>query len=59
MSTNLYARLETDGAGPDTPNLCFAGHTDVVPVGNPDAWSVDPFAGEIIDGVLYGAAQST
>lgn len=51
---NLYARLETDGAGPDTPNLCFAGHTDVVPVGNPDAWSVDPFAGEIIDGVLYG-----
>ncbi len=46
---NLYARLG-DGA----PNLCFAGHTDVVPAGAADAWRVDPFAGEIIDGRLYG-----
>jgi succinyl-diaminopimelate desuccinylase len=46
---NLYARLG-DGA----PNFCFAGHTDVVPLGNPDAWSVDPFGGDVIDGVLYG-----
>lgn len=46
---NLYARL-----GEASPNFCFAGHTDVVPLGNPDAWSVDPFGGEVIDGVLYG-----
>ncbi|HIC79360.1 MAG TPA: succinyl-diaminopimelate desuccinylase [Kiloniellaceae bacterium] len=46
---NLYARLGESG-----PNLCFAGHTDVVPVGNPDDWSVDPFAAEVRDGRLYG-----
>jgi succinyl-diaminopimelate desuccinylase len=46
---NLYARV---GEGP--PNLCFAGHTDVVPPGDLAGWRVDPFAGEIIDGVLYG-----
>ena len=46
---NLYARL-----GAASPNFCFAGHTDVVPVGDPDAWTVDPFGAEIRDGVLYG-----
>ena len=46
---NLYAR-RGDGA----PNFCFAGHVDVVPLGDPDAWSVDPFGGEVVDGVLYG-----
>jgi len=46
---NLYARL-----GTGSPHLCFAGHTDVVPPGDQDAWSVDPFAGEIVDGQLYG-----
>lgn len=46
---NLYARLGSSG-----PNLCFAGHTDVVPPGDLKAWSVPPFAGEIRDGVLYG-----
>ena len=46
---NLYARL-----GTGAPNFCFAGHTDVVPVGNAAGWTVDPFGGEIIDGVLYG-----
>ena len=46
---NLYARL-----GTGSPNFCFAGHTDVVPVGDLDAWTVDPFAAEIRDGVLYG-----
>ena len=35
------------------PNFCFAGHTDVVPVGE-RLWSSDPFAAEIRDGVLYG-----
>ncbi len=46
---NLYARF-----GSQPPNLCFAGHTDVVPPGDEAAWSVPPFAAEIRDGVLYG-----
>ncbi len=44
---NLYARL-----GTSSPNFCFAGHTDVVPVG--DGWTVDPFAAEVKEGRLYG-----
>jgi len=46
---NLYARW-----GSGAPNLCFAGHTDVVPVGATDQWSFDPFAAVIKDGVLCG-----
>jgi succinyl-diaminopimelate desuccinylase len=46
---NLYARRGTDG-----PNLCFAGHTDVVPAGETAAWARDPFAGEVVDGALHG-----
>jgi succinyl-diaminopimelate desuccinylase len=46
---NLYARF-----GGGQPNLCFAGHTDVVPVGDEKAWSRPPFGAEIHDGVLYG-----
>ncbi len=46
---NMYARR--GGAG---PNLCFAGHTDVVPPGDLAAWKSDPFGAEIRDGVLYG-----
>lgn len=50
---NLYARL-----GSSAPNVCFAGHTDVVPAGDPSAWTRDPFAGEISDGVLWGRGTS-
>lgn len=46
---NLYARLGTAG-----PNFCYAGHTDVVPPGDVAAWTVDPFAATIRDGMLYG-----
>ncbi len=46
---NLYARL-----GSGRPHLSFAGHTDVVPVGNAAAWTVPPFSGDICDGNLYG-----
>ncbi|WP_428249949.1 succinyl-diaminopimelate desuccinylase [Ferrovibrio sp.] len=46
---NLYARLGAGGR-----NFCFAGHTDVVPVGDRQGWTVDPFGAEIIDGQLYG-----
>lgn len=50
---NLYARL-----GSGTPNICFAGHTDVVPVGAANHWSVDPFKAEVKDGQLYGRGAS-
>lgn len=46
---NLYARI-----GTGAPHFCFAGHTDVVPVGERTQWKYDPFAAEINDGVLYG-----
>ncbi|MBI1200257.1 MAG: succinyl-diaminopimelate desuccinylase [Phenylobacterium sp.] len=46
---NLYARWGDQG-----PNLCFAGHTDVVPVGDVGAWSKDAFGAEMVDGVLIG-----
>ena len=46
---NLFARRGDAG-----PHLCFAGHTDVVPVGDVDAWTHDPFAATISDGRLYG-----
>jgi succinyl-diaminopimelate desuccinylase len=46
---NLYARL-----GSNAPHICFAGHTDVVPVGPVEKWKSDPFAGEIIDGEMIG-----
>jgi succinyl-diaminopimelate desuccinylase len=46
---NLYARL-----GTGSPHLCFAGHTDVVPAGDLSVWKVDPFAGDIVEGELYG-----
>ena len=36
------------------PHLCFAGHTDVVPVGDEANWKHEPFAAEIKDGLLYG-----
>jgi len=45
---NLFARRGTEG-----PHICFAGHTDVVPVGAAN-WRSDPFGGEVRDGVLYG-----
>ncbi len=46
---NLYARVGTSG-----PNLCFAGHTDVVPPGDVKAWTHDPFAADESDGMLFG-----
>ena len=46
---NLYARL-----GDQSPNLCFAGHTDVVPTGDEESWSANPFSGDVQDGVMFG-----
>jgi succinyl-diaminopimelate desuccinylase len=47
---NLYARIGRDSG----PNFCFAGHIDVVPVGDRAAWSADPFSAELRDGQLFG-----
>lgn len=44
--------LATIGSG--TPHLVFAGHTDVVPPGDPARWRHPPFAAEIDGGMLYG-----
>ncbi len=46
---NLYARL-----GQGRPNFCFAGHSDVVAVGEAGAWTVEPFAAVVREGTLYG-----
>ena len=40
------------GAG--SPIFVFAGHTDVVPVGDASKWDLDPFSGELKDGILHG-----
>jgi succinyl-diaminopimelate desuccinylase len=50
---NLFARIGDAG-----PHFCFAGHTDVVPVGavpsGADGWRHDPFSAAIENGVIYG-----
>jgi len=46
---NLYAKL-----GKSSPNFCFAGHTDVVPVGNLKSWSINPFSGAVKNNKLMG-----
>jgi succinyl-diaminopimelate desuccinylase len=46
---NLYAKL-----GNSTPNFCYAGHTDVVPPGNINDWSVNPFKPAIKNNRLIG-----
>jgi acetylornithine deacetylase/succinyl-diaminopimelate desuccinylase-like protein len=49
--TSVITRVA--GVNPDLPALVVHGHLDVVPV-DPEHWSVDPFAGEIRDGMLWG-----
>ena len=46
---NLYARL-----GKKAPNLCYAGHTDVVPPGNVKDWTIDPFKPSVRKNHLIG-----
>ncbi|MBL4910209.1 MAG: succinyl-diaminopimelate desuccinylase [Alteromonadaceae bacterium] len=48
-TTNLWARR-----GTSKPVFCFAGHTDVVPVGNLQQWHTPPFEPTIKSGMLYG-----
>lgn len=49
--SNLFARW---GAKGHPKTFGFNGHTDVVPIGDPDDWTTDPFGAEIRDGILYG-----
>ena len=46
---NLYARLGNKG-----PNFCYAGHLDVVPAGNLNDWTINPFKPSIKKGHLIG-----
>ena len=48
---NLFA---TRAGRPGGKHLLFAGHTDVVPPGDDAAWKRPPFAGEIVDGTIFG-----
>ncbi|UWR11279.1 succinyl-diaminopimelate desuccinylase [Sulfitobacter mediterraneus] len=48
---NLFARWGNKG---NTRSFGFNGHTDVVPIGNPEDWSMPPFGAEIKDGVMFG-----
>jgi len=47
--SNLWATRGSAG-----PVLCFAGHTDVVPPGEPASWRSDPYTPTVRDGLLYG-----
>ena len=44
--------------GKSSPNFCFAGHTDVVPVGDLKSWSVNPFSGTVKNNKLIGRGAS-
>ena len=46
---NLYARF-----GNKSPNFCYAGHLDVVPPGNLNNWTIDPFKPKVRKGYLIG-----
>ena len=46
---NLYAKI-----GKKAPNFCFAGHLDVVPPGNLNDWTINPFRPSIKKGHLIG-----
>jgi succinyl-diaminopimelate desuccinylase len=46
---NLYARVGSGGK-----HFCFAGHSDVVPVGDLSSWTIGPFSAELSTGYLFG-----
>jgi acetylornithine deacetylase/succinyl-diaminopimelate desuccinylase-like protein len=48
---SLITRIE--GRDPTAPALLLMGHTDVVPV-TASGWQRDPFAGDLVDGIVWG-----
>jgi succinyl-diaminopimelate desuccinylase len=54
-TSNLFARW---GDKAHAKTFGFNGHTDVVPLGNPDDWTMPPFGAEIKDGFLYGRGST-
>ena len=50
---NLYARVGQDKLG-NGRHFCFAGHSDVVPVGDLSSWTIGPFSAELSNGYLFG-----
>lgn len=53
---NLWAIKK--GRDLNAPVLCFAGHTDVVPIGDESAWKFPPFSATVHEGKLYGRGAS-
>lgn len=49
--------IATRGGRPGTRPLCFTGHIDTVPLGAAP-WTQDPFAGDVVDGKLYGRGST-
>jgi len=54
---NRLHLIADKGLSEDTPPVVFSGHLDTVPLGAKE-WSVNPFAGETIDGKIYGRGSS-
>lgn len=52
---NLVATLKGSGGG---RSLLLNGHTDVIPVGNGEGWSDDPWSASIKDGRIYGRGSA-
>ena len=50
---NFFARK-----GTTAPHFCYAGHTDVVPVGDEKAWKYPPFSATIDGDLMYGRGTS-
>jgi succinyl-diaminopimelate desuccinylase len=53
--SNLFARW---GAKRHPKTFGFNGHTDVVPLGNPEDWTMPPFGAEIKEGYMYGRGST-
>jgi succinyl-diaminopimelate desuccinylase len=51
---NLYARIGPAGNEGSGRHFCFAGHSDVVPVGDLSSWTIGPFSAELAGGYLFG-----
>ncbi|OEK01820.1 hypothetical protein BFP97_09960 [Roseivirga sp. 4D4] len=50
-----YSHLyKWQGSNASLKPIVLMGHIDVVPIASPDKWTVDPFAGEIKDGKIWG-----